>query len=146
MQDPFVRISKLVGMLTAGTDGEVLNAVRAINKILNNEKIHIGDVTKRIANGAPQAEQPKTKSSRPPWEDGEARSDGRRTREEPRRRPSRWSIDKADIDKAMPKKAQLDDWSFEFLESIEDQVVHQGRTLTEKQRDKLNEIMDKLGL
>lgn len=159
----FKRIAKLFPMLSSPNDGEKLNAVRAILKVLSGEKIHITELSKRIASGAPKAEDPPFEGGRKSNAYAEdmareraqkAKSEwyqGQRTqqqRDEPRRKPSAWAQDKMDVEKVHTRMQHggLDDWSEEFMDSVLDQVVHQGRALTDKQRAKLNEIMDKLGL
>lgn len=160
--DAYKRIAKIFPMLSASTDGEIVNAARAMNKILVAEKIHWTDVAKRIVDGTPQSEEPPFEPTgrRQDYRESERERERARTntnerqrssnnygqRDNARRQTSAWAQDKADVLKAMPRRADLDDWSYEFMESIEDQVVHQGRRLTERQRDKLNEILDKLGL
>lgn len=137
----YQRIAKVFPMLSATNEGEVTNAARAVTKILKDAGLSWTDLGERIRNGAPKAEDPPgpkawTKPKAPP----------KPPEEGPRRKPSAWAEDKKDVESAYVYRGQLDDWSHEFMESIQDQVVHQGRRLTEKQRDKLNEILDKLGL
>lgn len=152
-EEAYKRLAKIFPMLSSNADGEIVNAARAMSKVLTDAKLHWTDVAKRIVDGAPPWEGTDRTKEAPkrehPFEGRQGfRQQQERPREDngPRRKPSAWAQDSADVKKAMPYRGQLDDWSEEFLESIEDQVVHQGRKLTERQRDKLNEILDKLGL
>jgi hypothetical protein len=147
----YARIAKIFPMLSSDQPGEVANAARAMANILKQEKLHWTDVAKRIVDGAPPWEG---KDDRPfgnkkaddAWAQGKRQERSERAGFDNRRKPSAWAQDATDVKKVVPYRGQLDDWSQEFVESIEDQVVHQGRRLSERQRDKLNEIMDKLGL
>lgn len=144
------RIGSIVPLLSSPNDGEVANAARSIIKVLKGGGKSIHDLAKRLTEDpspwdeGPRQERPKE----PPKDDWTKREPPKQERRDngPRRRPSAWAQDKEDTQKAYPKRNQLDSWSEEFLDSIFDQVIHQGRSLTEKQRDKLNEILDKLGL
>jgi hypothetical protein len=143
-QAMWARIGSIVPLLSSSNDGEALNALRSIGRILSVNKRSFHDVAKRLLEDAP------------PWEEGPRKSEGNSDWAKkaqppprdngPRRRPSAWAEDKADVLKAYPGRDELDNWSSDFMDSIHDQVIHQGRSLTEKQRDKLNEIMDKLNL
>lgn len=159
MPDAYARIAKLFPMLSASSDGERLNAVRAILKVLGDNKMHITDLSKRIASGAPEEDPPfdgGRKSDAYRKAGGDPRDPFAKARQErqgrhwedhgPRRKPSKWAQDKADVERSFMRRGELDEWTVEFMESIQDQVVHQGRSLTDRQRDKLNEILDKLGL
>ena len=141
----YQRIARVFPMLSASNDGEVTNAARAITKILKEANLGWTDLAVRIRDGAPERPPSNPFTGRPgpgpnPFTKSKPPEDG------PRRKPSAWSEDKKDVEGAYGYRGQLDDWSHEFMESIHDQVIHQGRRLTEKQRDKLNEILDKLGL
>ena len=138
----WARIGAIAPLLSSENDGEALNALRSIGRILALNKRSFHDVAKRLLEASPWEEPQKAqgnsdwtkKAQAPPRDNG------------PRRKPSAWAEDKSDVLKAYPERDELDNWSSEFLNSIHDQVIHQGRSLTEKQRDKLNEIMDKLDL
>jgi hypothetical protein len=134
------RLCSIMPMLAAPSEGEVMNAVRAMNRVLKDADVHWNDVTARLA--TPPVANPHFRpreTPRPPPREPPPDA-------QPRRRKSSWMEDKDDLDKIFIRRGELDDWSEEFVESIHDQVVHQGRSLTEKQRAKLNEVMDKLGV
>jgi hypothetical protein len=140
------RLCSILPMLGSSNDGETGNAVRALNKILKEADGHWTDVVTRLANGAKtQAGESsfRRKADPPPFTE-KAKPHAEDVR--PRRQKSAWMEDKEDVDRVFIRRGELDDWSREFLESIQDQVVHMGRSLTEKQRSKLNEILDKLGV
>lgn len=132
----YQRIARIFPMLSATHDGEVLNAARALARVLTEHNLHWNDVADRIRKGAAEAPKanPFKKAPPPPRDDA------------PRRKKSAWAVDKEDVERAYPHADTLDSWSEDFMESIHDQVIHQGRSLSEKQRDKLNEILDKLDL
>ena len=136
----FKRIALIFPMLSASNEGEVLNAVRAISKVLADHDLHWNDVAARLRNGAAEDPPHRTKPFERPKPPPPPQP------EQPRRQKSAWAYDKEDVLKAFPHRHDIDDWTSEFLDSIHDQVVHQGRSLTEKQRSKLNEILDRLDL
>lgn len=142
MQDALVkRITAIMPMLGSDNDGEVVNAARAITRILKDNNGHWTDITSRLAQPPQsQARQDFRYRAEPPPKKDPPRQD-----EAPRRKKSAWLEDKEDVEKVFIRRGELDEWSIEFLESIHDQVTHMGRSLTEKQRYKLNEILDKLG-
>lgn len=153
---PFwTRIAALVAMLSSEQDGEALNAARAIGRLLIAEGKSWADLTQRIEGDPPPwEEQPQGASqggfsANADWAKREQshRPDGPASG--PRRRPSAWVQDKADVTTvvaAVRGGVAIDNWSREFVISVEEQVVLQGRTLTDRQREKLNEIMDKMSL
>lgn len=154
------RIALVLPLFNSNREGEVLNAVSAIKRILESEGLDLHALAKRI--DVPPADDP-------PWEEPKAKPNGGdRRREEPpkwtkeeprqraqqdhgpRRRPSAWKQDTDDVKRAYERAghhdSRLDDWSMDFLASVHEWVVDNGRSLTERQRDKLNEILDKLGI
>lgn len=142
MQDALVkRICAIMPMLGSDNDGEVLNAARAIKRILKDSNGHWTDLASRLAQPSKPQENPYFRHRPEPPPKREAP----RQEEQPRRKKSAWLEDKEDVERVFIRRGELDEWSIEFLESIHDQVTHMGRSLTEKQRYKLNEIMDKLG-
>lgn len=134
------RIVLIMPMLSSTNDGELVNAVRAITKVLKDHDYSWHDVVARLAQPAqPTAQQGFRHRAEPPPRKPEAPPP------QPRRQKSAWAEDREDVERVFIRRGELDDWSEEFLESIHDQVVNIGRSLTEKQRGKLNEILDKLG-
>lgn len=143
MQDALVkRICAIMPMLGSDNDGEVINAARAIKRILKDNNGHWTDLASRLAQPAQSKENPyfRHRPEPPP------RAEKAQPTDQPRRKKSAWLEDKEDVENVFIRRGELDEWSHEFLESIHDQVVHMGRSLTEKQRSKLNEILDKLGV
>lgn len=62
------------------------------------------------------------------------------------RPPSQWKLDKDDVVRAHERRDELDGWAGDFLESVHQWCVIDGKGLTPPQRDKLHEQLDKLGL
>lgn len=136
MDDKLIaRIGKILPMLSSDKEGEVVNAANAITKILKEANLHWADVVHRL--NAKIDAQKNGGFKRPPPQQPQPQA--------PRRQRSAWADDRDDVEKAYPYINDLDTWSGEFLESIRDQVLFQGRTLSDRQRSKLNEILDKVG-
>lgn len=162
--DPWKRIAKIFPTMSSDKAGDVTNAAGAITRILKDAGLDWHALAKRIE--APPAADP------PPWEEGpppngQARGRAQERQERPswtkpedasprrpfgasRRQPSAWAQDKADVEKlqaALRGGVHLDRWNMEeFIPSIVEWVIVEGRALTDRQREKINEAMDKAGL
>lgn len=148
MTEPMVkRICLILPMLGSSNEGEAMNTVRALNRILTDANVHWTEVASRLL-APPSASSGHDERMRKPGEDYKRQYEERMKKAEqpqPRRKKSAWLEDKEDIEKIFVRRGECDEWSYEFLESIHDQVVGQGRSLTEKQRNVLNGLLDKLG-
>jgi hypothetical protein len=157
--NPWRRIAKILPLLSSDNQGEVASTAAAITRILKVEGKSWGDLASRIQiedgpweeKAKPNGEARERRREEPPqWAREPPKQQARPGFDERRRRPSPWLQDKEDVQKTYDEtrrgSARLDDWSLEFLASVHDWVVDQGRALTDRQRTKLNEIMDKIGL
>ena len=148
MDEPTLRrIAMILPLLGSSRESEVLHAAKALNRVLRERGLSYADLAARLtAPPLPQALPPESiparKSERPTW-DREVRLRSGLI-DPPRRQKSAWAIDRDDINAVYIRRGELDEWSGTFLESIYEQVTG-GRTLSEKQRAKLNEILDRLG-
>lgn len=143
MDTPLVqRICKILPMLSSTNQGEVFNAATAVTRILKDAGLNWTDLVSFMT---AKTAQPNGRERFNQEQDRRARAQPGPQPQGPRRTKSAWAEDKEDVLKAYPHINDLDTWSGEFLESVHDQVVFQGRTLTERQRAKLNEILDKVG-
>lgn len=125
------RVCALLPMLGSASDGEIVNTAQTLSRILRESGCGWADLVAKLMPEPPAA----------PVSVPSVGSHGAR------RQRSAWAEDRDDVQQACEANTGgLDPWSEEFLASVEDQVLHQGRTLSEKQRTKLNEILDKLGV
>lgn len=133
--EPRARIAALIPRLGDIEDETVGMALDAIEAILEEQKLSWHDVAEWVR-GAPEAKPA------PPIKTNSQRVMSGLDR----RQPSAWIQDKRDVLRAYPERDRLDTWGADFLESLHDQVIGLGRPLTLKQREKLNESLDKLGI
>ena len=134
--EPRARIAALIPRLGDIEDEVVGRALDAIEAILEESKMSWYDVAEWVRGAPAEKAGPSVKTNSRQFTSGP----------EVRRQPSAWIQDKQDLLRAYPERSRLDAWSQDFLESLHDQVVGLGRPLTLKQREKLNENLDKLGL
>lgn len=114
--DKLARLEKLLGMLGSSFDGEVAAAGRAAHALVKGAGLTWGDVL------APAGKPPPAAPNKP---------------------AVKWWQEDAKLCLACGLDEQcLSDWEVEFLENISERTI----PVTEKQRDKLSQIMDRLGL
>lgn len=151
------RIAAIMPLFGASDDSEVLHAARATQRILREGNLTWADLAGRLLTPPPRALPPPQSAQVlpfprgmppervPQWQTDYLPPERPPARvESVRRVKSAWAVDRDDIMSIFIRRGELDAWSTEFLESIHEQVQG-GRSLTEKQRAKLNEILDKLG-
>lgn len=150
MADVWERIAAVVHRLGDFDDIVVGQALEQIDEILESEKLSWYAVAARIQYGAP------TEAPAPPAAPPRAApvvTSGRQPPVQldhsgPGRKPSHWLFDKRDVEKAYAalSTVSIDSWTHEFIESLYEQIVIKGFKLSEKQRNILNDKMDRLGL
>jgi hypothetical protein len=143
----FAKIAKIVGMLSS-TEGEALAALNRMKAVMAGQNIGWSDLKNRISSGPPKHngstyEEPRRKAREETFQEEEI---------DPRtgRPKSAWKVkiekDREFVAKIWPHRGELNDWGHEFVENLHEWVNEHNRTLTDKQRAKLFELLDQLNL
>ena len=146
------RIAAILPLLGSASISEVLHAARDDRADPARERPHLADLAARLVAPPPPPPPPLGEvvpfpRAMPPERVPRAalRCRGNSIAEAPQRRvKSAWAIDRDDIPRSSSAGAN---WTHGHTSSSKVFTIRLqgGRTLSEKQRDKLNEILDKLG-
>ena len=137
-EEAWARLAPLLRLLGAASDEEILHTVKSMQKVLVYYGMNFGDVAIRLKHAGAAAPPPPAPKPTP------TRAGFVHTPNGPR---SQYGADKLDAQKLYNAvDAAPDEWSSEFIESIYSWVVDQKRNLTPAQRDKVNDLLDKMEL